>query len=136
MTTTTLPTIPSALIRVALKDLALCEADDNYKISMGRWHGPSVTNNVCVVCFAGSVMAQSLGADPEGISHPLDFPRATRNSMYALNMFRVGYIKQGLEYLEYREVMLDRDIVDYRADKELFVQQMNKLASDFEGLGI
>lgn len=40
METTKLPKNPSALIRHALRDLALCEADSRYSISLNDYHSP------------------------------------------------------------------------------------------------
>jgi len=45
----------SAAIDLALEDLAIVEADKDYKVNMGKYHVPEITK--CHVCFAGAVMA-------------------------------------------------------------------------------
>ncbi len=133
---TILPTKPSELIRVALQDLEACEANSIYRINMGRWHGPEEGHPGCAICFAGAVMAQSLGADPEKVSRPSGFGTITQNALYALNFFREGCIKAGLTTLGLPVVMGDRELSYYRGDSVSFQEQMNTLANDFEELGL
>lgn len=58
-----LPSVPSELIELALRDLELTEADDRYRVNMDRWHELD-GEDVCHVCLAGAVMAQTLQLDP------------------------------------------------------------------------
>ncbi len=93
-----LPDKPSALIRVALDDLAACELSKDYEVNMGEWHilrDTSLGNPYCAVCFAGAVMAQTLGADLEEDLNPASFPRDT-NKLQALDCFRQGEVVGGL----------------------------------------
>ena len=53
----------SAVIRVALDDLARVESDPRYKVNMTQWHRPIA--GVCHVCLAGAIMAETLGVPPE-----------------------------------------------------------------------
>ncbi len=131
-----LPTLPSALIRVALKDLKTCEEDDNYRINMSRWHA-SDQNGFCEVCMAGAVMAQTIGTDITTHQGPRGFDDAVlRDTFYAINLFRVGYIEDALACLKCPAVMEDRvDTVHYMDDRELFFTQMNSIADDLEVLG-
>lgn len=129
-----LPTLPSALLRAALRDLKACEADNGYDISMVAWHSPGNPN--CSVCLAGSVMAQSLGAKPGSMYHPTDFDTGVTACLLALNMFRVGYIGVALRHLNKPIMMGDIEVVEYAEDKELFHIQLNTLANDLEELGI
>lgn len=90
-----LPDKPSALIRLALRDLEKCERSPKYKVEMAYWHDP---NGKCKVCLAGSVMAKSLGVGPNQQLHPQDLEDAdTQRKLFALNAFRVGGIHGGLE---------------------------------------
>lgn len=64
-----LPDTLSALILVALADLEAVEKSDTYVVNMGQWHSPSLNAGPkgqlqCRVCFAGAVMAQTLGEHP------------------------------------------------------------------------
>jgi len=52
------------LIRLAVKDLTLCEDDPQYKINMEYWHKPGWVTDLCYVCLAGSVIAQTLEMSP------------------------------------------------------------------------
>ncbi len=138
MSTNTLPDKASALIRVALRDLKACEKDDNYIINMKMWHVSGRYN--CEVCMAGAVMAQSLGTDFENYAEPRGFPDDARGKLYALNMFRVGYIEIALQHMGvnlFHEIGLDyREIVGYEDDREKFFEQMNVMADDLERVGV
>jgi len=84
-------------------------------------------------------MAQSLDADPRLVYHPLDFAgddEDVENSLYALNMFRVGYVKEALRYLKQPAVMIDRRITDYPNDRKKFHKQMHCMADDLEAVGL
>ncbi|MEM6367804.1 MAG: hypothetical protein AAF851_05810 [Myxococcota bacterium] len=50
----------SRLLRLAVKDAKLCEADPNYIMRMNKWHTWHDHLKRCAVCLAGSVMAKSL----------------------------------------------------------------------------
>lgn len=94
----TLPNKPSKLIEVAIKDLAKVEAEkDKFEIDMNDWyvpHSESPTGKpVCAVCFAGSVIAMSLGKGHRG-SHGFKgiTNKRTEMKLEALNEFRAGNI--------------------------------------------
>lgn len=99
-----LPTVPSALIRVALKDLEACEKDPKYSICMADWHSPDPESGMCYVCFAGSVIAKSLKSSPADMREPADFfsygdglpNKDLRGPLEALEAFRTGQIAHGL----------------------------------------
>ena len=136
MTSTLLPTLPSELIRVALKDLKTCEDSMLYKINMDKWHKPG-WGYACSVCFAGAVMAQSLGAKRRKECSPSDFAHSDdADALYALNMFRVGYVTTGLANLDLYSILPDRQVVEYADDPALFVEQMYDLADDLQVEGL
>lgn len=90
-----LPDKPSALIRLALRDLEKCERSSKYKVEMAYWHDP---NGKCKVCLAGSVIAKTLGVKPNQQLHPDDCTdNDTRRKLFALNAFRLGGIHGGLD---------------------------------------
>src|SRR5688572_23601272 len=91
----TLPKVPSALIRLAIADLEKCEATPGYIVDMAFWHYPA---KQCWVCLAGAVMAMSLGADASADMEPSDYVDE-RNKLLAINNFRRGYIEEGLAQL-------------------------------------
>lgn len=92
-----LPDKPSDLIELALADLAAVEADGRYKVHMNMWHEPR--SGFCAVCFAGSVMAKTLGTNPGKCTAPIDYDENTRDKLVALDGFREGYIEDGLSYM-------------------------------------
>lgn len=112
-----LPSKPSELIRVALKDLRKAERSKKYVIDMGTWHEPHgdwefnpdkgydeyVPNGKCTVCLAGSVIAGTLGVSPKKDAEPLDFGAKTRAALRALNYFREGSIDSAFAALRISE---------------------------------
>lgn len=98
-TTRELPDKLSALILVALEDLEKAEASSRYNISMAIWHLPK-QDRPCGVCLAGSVMAFSLGADPNEPCTPSDYSSRIEDKLCALNMVRSGQLSAALEYME------------------------------------
>jgi hypothetical protein len=109
-----LPNLPSELITVALADLAKVEASGFYTVDMSRWYefkrdrdfeDYSEPSHIagCAVCFGGSVIAGSLGANAQapvsGLNYltPEDFHSPTiRAKLWALDCFRQGDIQGGL----------------------------------------
>lgn len=89
--------VPSVLIRVGLRDLRACEAmPEKFQIYMPTWYTPQ-EDGLCMVCFAGAVIAQSLGNGPLS-KDPCDFPE-DRDQLNALNEFRNGRLRQAFSYL-------------------------------------
>ena len=142
MTNEILPDKPSELIRLALYDLELCEQDERYAINMSRWHLPS--ENECLVCLAGSVMAKSLNADAWNYLDPCDYNHKTEMKLIALDEFRTGGVCSGIELLfpeSFKNMDLSkfyrcRDIIKYEENPIEFKQQMHQLADDLEREGL
>jgi hypothetical protein len=84
---TKLPNKLSNLILIALDDLRKAERSRDYKVDMYSWHQP---NSVCKVCFAGSVMAFSLGTDSNTYTSPSRFAKKTMGKLFALDDVRSG----------------------------------------------
>ncbi|MFN3261229.1 MAG: hypothetical protein ACE37J_11795 [Pikeienuella sp.] len=109
-----LPREPWLLIRHALRDLALCEADPRYVIDMRTWHEPRIeglsasaweiaeageagVGFKCHVCLSGAVMAKTFGFRPHqslapiklsvGQVHPDD-----QAGLRTINNFRSGLL--------------------------------------------
>lgn len=95
MKTKKLPNKPSALIRVALADLAKVERSKKYVVNMDTYHSPYRDPGKCSVCFAGAVMAQTLGASSEEWWTPEEFN--DEDKLRALDEFRVGEVAYGLD---------------------------------------
>lgn len=133
----TLPDEPSALIRLALRDLEKAERSRLYTIDMDNWHLP---NGVCKVCFAGSVMAFSLGARRHDRVEPEDFDNDTRRKLIALNYFRSGRIEYGLltmgRSLPPGVPDWDRSIRPYADDPSTFKSSMRSMAKMLAKAGL
>ena len=99
-----LPTRPSELIKLALSDLEKCEVDGEfYRVDMGRWHVFDETDNVCYVCLAGSVMAQTLGISHRKTCKPFNIEGAEDYvaPLTALEYLRSGHVEEGVNTLGY-----------------------------------
>jgi hypothetical protein len=141
-TNVTLPNKPSELIELALSDLVKCEQSPGYEVNLDIWHQPR--GNVCVVCLAGGVMAQSLGADKTMYLEPEDFTETSRhngNCLTALDMFRSGLIDLGWFWMfgdvtDFPEVIpTELDVAEYADDPEGFKNAMAEIASIFKKAG-
>ena len=131
-----LPSKPSALIRVALADLQKCEKDKRYGIDMGDWHQPHA-KLCCVVCLAGSVMAQSLGAQIGESRTPDDWSNTVARQLFALDDFRQGDVSDGLEVLGFSSERRKTSIPEYEHDDPVpFHKAMNDMADMLEREGL
>lgn len=123
-----LPEKPSALIRLAVRDLEKAERARNYKVDMGTWHTP---NGKCRVCFAGAVMAGTLGASRKDCLSPQSFGDDAAK-LESLDYFRTGHIRLGLQ-INGREtpaaVSNFAVVPDYDEDPKAFKRDMRKLAT-------
>lgn len=122
-----LPDKPSALIRLALRDLEKCEQSKNYQIEMGAWHEP---NGKCSVCLAGAVMAQSLYGERSKAFIPSDFgPNELK--LRALDDFRCGYINEAFMQLGMKHPGLPEyfEVAQYRGNPQKFKKNMRQLAT-------
>lgn len=84
-----LPDLPSALIRVAVSDLALCQITPGYIINMTEWHTPT-KSGICQVCLVGSLMAMTYKMPRILSSGPGDFNRKVDKKMDFLDTIRKG----------------------------------------------
>ena len=147
---------PSVLINEAIEDLCKIELNVNYIIDMSVWHEPRprfsmLDNAVCTVCFGGAVMANSLDADINNTITPYCFDDDTTSKLNALDCFRKGDIKGGLEscgipdneienfYLITAHTYFSGDynqVSIYSDDKEGFKQDMLNLAKALQDFGL
>lgn len=93
---------PSGKIRFAIEDLEAVERSQRYEIDMETWHSPNSWKNVCLVCFAGAVMANRHGIQPHQTyvgpfqaDGPNEYSANDRwdDLFSALDEFRTGYVE-------------------------------------------
>ena len=134
-----LPDKPSALIRLALDDLAKCEQDPRYTINMCAWHFPHGDGN-CSVCLAGAVMAQHLNISVQEERFPSSFDDFELNrKLRALNAFRAGWITGGLDHLGItipENLIGSMTVESYRYDADQFYTDMRHMANILEKEGL
>ena len=139
---------PSQIINQAVKDLKAVEKSKKYRVNMDVFHqqGYKTETDVCVVCFAGAVMARA-GNDPKADLAPHCFDDVTAGKLRALDSFRAGSITEGLEKMNAKIPLLLRgnvedggymsvEITPYDEDKDQFKKDMTELAKNLEALGL
>lgn len=141
---TILPKEPWTLIRLAVDGLIKCEESENYIIDMNYWHIPKRSENLCVVCMAGSVIAMTLN---RGINENVSLGNIEDencNQIRAIDCFRIGNIYGGLMMLGMKreaqvESRYDRIVNHgrmlppcYGSQKDLFKMKMLILAEYLE----
>jgi hypothetical protein len=136
-TRSVLPDKASDLIEIALEDLEKIEKDPRYRIDMNKWHEPYQGPDgrpVCLVCFAGGVMASRLGIKPTEWACTTG-PEAGK--LDALDCFRNGDIESAYECLERENPLPDDDvtITPYCHYPEDFKSDMRNLAAQLRAAG-
>jgi hypothetical protein len=132
-----LTSTPSALILAALADLEQVENDPRYRVDMGTWHSP---NGTCAVCFAGSVIAFGLGAQPDEFVDPDDLDEPTSSALYALDAFRSGFVQDGLDGMDLSHFDWPDDeqwsVPIHSRDRDGFFNAMSDLAGILAAEGL
>ena len=127
----------------ALDDLVACSMDPRYTLDMGVWHlganfsphseayGPVRSGQTCVVCLAGSLLAQSFKAEPTRTYDVLgpEVSLCLSHLMSALNDLRRGNIQDGICTASFSDLVTPRaTLLRLAADDRLDVR-MGDLAS-------
>lgn len=96
----------SEITRLALNDLKKAEACGLYHLDMGTYHDPiedaEPGDPKCTICFAGSVMAFSLGAkitESKAASDYGDEDDTTYRKLVAIDALRDGCVEAALDVL-------------------------------------
>lgn len=125
---------PSELIRLAVADLVKCEKNLGYKIHMGHYHFND-EDGICNICLAGAVMAQSLKC-PISITRSPSYYNVQK-ILYALDCFRCGTVDISFCYMGIdTKNFYNREITQYRVDKNKFKEEILALAYDLEKDGL
>lgn len=150
-----LPSKPSELIKLAIKDLKAAEKSKKYVVKMSRFHelvddgSPLAAFHddhvgKCAVCFAGSVMARSLKCNPKDTVSPTQFDKKTMAKLYALDALRLGDIPLAFNWLKLK---VPKYLSQFHADGKIetdsnysypdkFKANMLTLANDLAEIGL
>jgi hypothetical protein len=130
-----LPEKLSGCILLALNDEEACFNSPDYTINMNYYHEPpgeigygySINEN-CVVCFAGAVMAKTLGGDPTSELIPEDFCEYNEVRLGALDEIRGGNIDHALDEMEIDDIFDELpgvvDVTPYEDDRDKWRKDM------------
>lgn len=133
-----LPDKPSELIELALEDMAKVEAQpDRYQVHMLQWHAPMLGSRRCIVCFAGAVMAGTLGVPDDLPVDPDAFDDDTRAKLLALDAFRQGRVSVGLGNMGMRHIPgTTRTVTRYAVSSARWREDMTRLARELREAGL
>lgn len=140
-----LPSKPSELIKIAIKDLI--SAEKMHKINMSSWFDINPKTRECTVCLAGAIMACTLKNTNKMTKLvkeriPTNAPSYTVLSispyqleesfaLEAVDSFRQGDLQAGFASLDLAlpsHFVTDVEITQYSKNKSLFKKQMLALA--------
>lgn len=132
----TLPSKPSDLAELALRDMRKAIGSPHYHINMRVFHKP---NKTCAVCVAGAVMAFTLGVPHNEYLGPGDFPEYIRGKLYAIDCLRSGAVGAAFFDLgrsQEKGEKFDRRIAPYKErNRKPFFQDMRALIKDLRAAG-
>ena len=93
--TNILPDHPGDLLDAALDDALILSRNKDYILDSRVYHEP--TDEGCVVCLVGAVMARRLSADINKLKFPCEYDEEINTKLEILNEFVFFRIKAGLE---------------------------------------
>ena len=136
-----LPDKPSELIRVALEDVKKVENTPGYKVNLHEWNEVR-RDGLCHVCLGGSVLVQRCGAkngeSPGVLLEQKRIDHETYRKLYALDYFRWGNVKAGLDEMGISSVDLPGQLLvtDYKNGPAAFFHDMENVARVLEARGL
>jgi len=136
---TKLPDRAGDLIRLAVKDLTLCEANPEYEVYMDSWHEYNEEVDSCYVCLAGSVIAQRLEGERLTTIYPAEFDEEIESKLTFLDLCRhiprvddLNTIVRPLPSFKNYEVLIESDefpnVANYHKYPGQFKEDMLALA--------
>lgn len=131
------PGKPSGLIRLAIVNVKKVRRRKRYVVDMGIYHEPM--GGKCHVCFAGAVMAGTLGASPTQYVTTYHWGLTWRYALQALNCFRLGRVYEGLNCLGLGipdGLPMTMAVTHHDDDPEQFLADMEAMAATLEGAGL
>lgn len=149
-----LPNKLSELAAMALDDVTeLEQRPSEFTIDMEEAYlDPAGPNGTCVICAAGAVMVQRLGASPDHVLFPHSFEPRIHRALEAIDRLRDGSVGAAFVELRARVIHpsamksfdadyaaareLDRDMPRYSESTELWREEMQVLIDDLEEAGL
>ncbi len=148
-----LPKKLSALLRLSLDDLNKIKKTMQYSINMGHWHFKEFEDKPCLVCLAGSVMAQTFCVDITACTDPHYMwgeNLISKNDYYcliAIDSLREGNICKAAASIDLssqedfiRCVTVQQDyvngVIDYSKDPVRWSCQMEDIYSKLVAVGL
>jgi len=130
-----LPEKLSDLIDLALSDMKVMEKSKKHVIQMQTWHEP-VHENLCSVCFAGGVIANTMGGNHRENLGPSTYNSYEKNRFQAIDSIRcysvVGAFSWiGFEFITEKfenRILKNMDEVSYTGNKRQFKINMRTMA--------
>lgn len=123
----------SQWVELALDDIIKTQRNSEYHINMSQWHKP---NDSCSVCFAGSVMAMTLGANIKKRVEPGYYPVKIENALLALDQIRQGAVIDAIQIFGYHRGLSDLDVQNYADDKTKWRRDMRKIIKMLKAVGL
>lgn len=150
LTTDCLPDTPSVLLRTALADLECSLLNPRYKFLFSTFHVPYQPHNLCGICVAGGIIAQSENMAPDKYFRgQIDgLHSVTRAKLGAISNFSSGNIALGLARIatgaqtripnkEYEFYLFDWPHRYHNTDDlSILIPQIEFLADDLEAAGL
>jgi len=144
----TLPSKLGDLIRLAIKDLEACESTPGYLIEMAEWHTYVPDEDICYVCLAGAVMANTLKVPRDVTDFPALYFEAQLDALDLIRLYLDDPMEQEWDYLaetlqpNYSGLDIDSPVLDtivaanYHNDPEQFKRSLADLADHFDELNV
>ena len=137
-----LPDKPSDLVRLALRDMEAAEKSPLYRVDHGAWHRPPYyylsldSEGPCTVCYAGSIMAWTLGADRLRDLTPSDFDYDTNCKLQAVDALREGLVDLACRRMGVCDCPVDDALIaHYFVSPDSFKRDQRQLANKLEAAG-
>lgn len=131
MSTFTIPAPPttlSALLRMAMDDYYVIKETPGYVIDMRRWH--KWKDDICYVCLAGCVMANTLKLAREDGGEHLVCNSPWTKALDAVNSLRTGNLWMAAVHLRVDQLLPNYDVASYDRTPRLWEHHMEQLYTD------
>jgi hypothetical protein len=114
------PDVPKTLhelLRLALDDFDIVTKQSDVKVDMSTWKYTN-KDNVCLLCFAGSVMRNTFKMEENINSSLFDvfFTKPWVMAFFAIDSMRKGHVKSALSFFKMHEITFDEKLKAEKLD--------------------